>query len=146
MRRMIPILITLALLTGCTMAQVKQEFLGLSADDVKADKNRQIITFNMSGPDCVTKIKDTLASMKAIVREDKDNHYIYADNFQKAFRSTIDTTQVGIVVIWLEPEKCRVETASHNIDLAVFVSKELSKKLNFKAEPQAVKKQSEVSQ
>lgn len=143
MKLIIPLLI-LSLLCGCTAAQVRQEFLGMSAEDVRSDKNKQVIAFNMSGPDCVSKIKDALTDMKAIVREDTKNHYIYADNFQKAFRSTINTTQVGIVVTWLEPDKCQAEIASHNLDLAVFVSKELTKRLSPKKETQEQAKSAEA--
>ena len=135
MKLIIPLLI-LSLLCGCTAAQVRQEFLGMSAEDVRGDKNKLTVTFNIGGPDCVSKIKDALTAMKAIVREDKKNHYIYADNFQKAFRSTINTTQVGIVVTWLESDKCQAEIASHNLDLAVFVSKELVKKLGPNSQTQ----------
>lgn len=118
------------------MTQVRREFLGYSANDVKTSKNKQVLTLDMAGPDCVAKIKDALKEMKAVVREDTKEHFIYADNFQKAFRSTIDTTQVGIVVTWLEKNKCRVETASDNIDLAIFVSKEIDKKIKPAAESQ----------
>lgn len=139
MKLIMPLLI-LSLLCGCTAAQVRQEFFGMSAEDVRADKNKQVITFGISGPDCVNKIKTALTDMKAIAREDSKTHFIYADNFQKAFRSSIDTTQVGIVVTWLEPDKCQVEIASHNLDLAVFVSKELTKRLGPKQEvPEQVK-------
>lgn len=135
---LLPLLI-LVLLAGCSLKSIRQEFLGYSAGDVKSSKNKQVQTFDMSGPDCVNKIKDVLTSMGAIIREDRKKHYIYANNFQKVFRSTIDTTQVGIVVTWLEPNKCQVEIASDNTDLAAFLSKEITKKLKPEPEPTATR-------
>lgn len=132
--RMIAILSAVFMITGCSMASIRQEWFGLSASDVMASKNKQTFTVNMSGPDCINKIKEALTAMKAIVREDVKKHYIYADNFQEVFRSTIDTTQAGIVVTWLEANKSQIDVASNNIDLAIFVAKELDKKLNPKQE------------
>ena len=117
------------------MAEIRQVALGLSVDDVRNSKHKQVLNFDMSGPDCMVKIKDALIGMKAIVREDAGKHFIYADNLQKAFRSTIDTTQVGIVVTWLEKNKCQVEVASNNIDLAIFVARKLDEKLKESTSP-----------
>lgn len=126
----IAVLLLALVLYGCSLTQVRQEWIGYFASDVKNSKTKQVQTFNMSGPECISKIKNELKSMNAIVREDKGKHYISADNFQGVFRSTIDTTPVGIVVTWLEPNKTQVEIASNNVDLAIFVSKKLAKKLN----------------
>jgi len=114
------------LLSGCSAAQVRQEFVGYSMDDVKNSNTKQVRDFNMSSTDCIAKIKDVLRDMEAIAREDARNQYIVADNFQGVFRSTIDTTQVGILVTSISDKKCRVEVASGNIDLAVFVANEIS--------------------
>ena len=113
-------------LCGCSAAQVRQEFVGYSMDDVKNSRNKQVQDFDMSAADCIAKIKDVLKDMGAIVREDVRNQYILADNFQNVFRSTIDTTQVGILVTSTSESKCRVEIASGNIDLAAFVANEIS--------------------
>lgn len=113
-------------LCGCSMSQLRQEFIGYSMNDVKNSGNKQVQDFDMSASDCIVKIKDVLKDMDAVVREDKRNLYIVADNFQKVFRSTIDTTQVGILVIPTSEDKCRVEIASGNIDLAAFVAKEIA--------------------
>lgn len=121
--------LTSCVLTGCSMKQLRQEIVGYSMDDVRNSKNKQVLVVAMNGPDCMAKIKEVLTSMQAIVREDAGWHYIYADNLQHAFRPAIDTTQVGIVVTWLEQNKSQLEIASENKDLAVFVAKELSKKL-----------------
>jgi|GEM_PF-1280359 len=112
-------------LCGCSAAQVRQEFVGYSMDDVKNSKNKQVQTFDMTAPDCIAKIKDVLNDMEATIREDKEHRYIVADNFQKVFRSTIDTTQVGILVTPILEGKCQVEIASGNIDLAEYVAKEI---------------------
>ncbi len=116
-------------LCGCSATQVRQEFVGYSMNDVKNSRNKQVQDFEGSTADCIAKIKDTLKDMGSTVREDKRNQYILADNFQKVFRSAIDTTQVGILVTSASEGKCRVEIASGNIDLAAFVSKKISEKI-----------------
>jgi hypothetical protein len=113
-------------LCGCSAAQVRQEFLGYSIDDVKNSKTKQVQEVDISASGCIAKIKDVLNDMEAIAREDKRNRYILADNFQNVFRSTINTTQVGILVTPVSDVKCRVEIASGNIDLATFVAKEIA--------------------
>lgn len=114
------------LLCGCSSTQVRQEFVGYSINDVKNSTAKQVRNFDMSASDCIAKIKDVLKDMKAVVREDEKNQYILADNFQKVFRSTVDTTQVGILVTSTDKGKCRVEIASGNIDLAAYVANEIS--------------------
>ena len=113
-------------LCGCSATQVRQEFIGYSMNDIKNSKTKQVQSFDMSTADCIAKIKDVLKDMEAIVREDERNQYIVADNFQKVFRSTIDTTHVGILVTSTSEGKCRVEIASGNVDLAAFVAKEIA--------------------
>ncbi len=123
--RLIAIVLILSL-CGCSAAQVRQEFIGYSMNDVKNCKTKQVRDFDMSAADCIVKIKDVLKDMGAIVRESKRNQYMVADNFQRVFRSTIDTTQVGILVTSVSKGKCRVEIASGNIDLAAFVANEIA--------------------
>ena len=119
-------------LCGCSAVQMRQEFIGYSVDDVKNSKTKQVQDFDMSTSDCIVKIKDILKDMGAIVREDERDQYIRADNFQGVFRSSIDTTQVGILVTSISEGKCRVEIASGNIDLAAFVAKEITIKISSK--------------
>ena len=109
-------------LCGCSAAQLRQEFIGYSIDDVKTSKNKQTQSFNMSASDCFAKIKDVLKKMWVIVREDEKRGYILADNFQTVFHSAIDTTAVGILVTSTAVNKCDVEIASNNPGLAVFLS------------------------
>lgn len=108
------------------MAEVRQEFIGYSINDVKNSKMKNVQEFDMSVSDCIVKIKDVLSDMEAVVREDPRNQYLVADNFQKVFRSAINTTQVGILVTSVADRKSRVEVASGNIDLAAFVAKEIA--------------------
>jgi hypothetical protein len=121
-------------LCGCSAAQLRQEFIGYSMNDVKNSKTKQAQDFDMSAADCIAKIKDVLKGMGAIAREDRRNRYIVADNFQKVFRSSIDTTQVGILVTSTSEGKCRVEIASGNVDLAAFVAKEIAVKYRPKVD------------
>jgi len=125
--RLIAILLVLSL-CGCSATQLRQEFLGYSMNDVKNSKNKQVVNFKMSPSDSFSKVRDRLKDMGAIVREDKGNLYMVADNFQDVFRSTIDTTQVGILVTSAGEGKSRVEVASGNIDLAAFVAKGIAAK------------------
>jgi len=127
------------LLCGCSATQFKQEFIGYFASDVKASENKHVLNFDMSASDCITKIKDLLKNMQAIIRENRRMQYIEADNFQNVFDSTIDTTQVGILVISTPADKCEVQIASGNLGLAAFVSDEISKNLNPRPKEDAVK-------
>ncbi|MDD5173523.1 MAG: hypothetical protein WC419_06960 [Candidatus Omnitrophota bacterium] len=113
-------------LCGCSATQLRQEFFGYSMNDVKNSKTKQVRDFDMNASDCIANIKVILKDMGAIAREDKRNQYIVADNFQGVFRSSIDTTQVGILITSISENKCRVEIASGNIDLAAFVAKEIT--------------------
>ena len=123
--RLIAIALILSL-CGCSATQVRQEFVGYSMNDVKNSKAKQVRDFEGSASACIAKIKDVLKDMGATVREDERNQYIVADNFQKVFRSTIDTTQVGILVTSAPEGGCRAEIASGNIDLAAFVADEIA--------------------
>ena len=127
--RYVAIILALFLVSGCTMKQVRQEFIGYSADDVAADKDKQVQHFDMDADVCIDKIAEALKALKAIVRIDKKNLFIVADNFQKALRSCIDTTRAGILIISEGPGKCRVEISSGNRDLGMFISDKLSKSL-----------------
>jgi len=60
------------------------------------------------------------------VRENRRAKYILADNFQDVFKSCIDTTQLGILVIPAGDNACRVEVASGNIPLSEFVAGKIS--------------------
>jgi hypothetical protein len=132
-------LLILALSAGCSLKTLRQDWIGYSINDVRTSKHKQVQSFDMSSADCVAKIKETLKTMEAIVRENKKKQYIVADNFQTAFRSAIDTTRVGILVTSLSSDKCQVEVASENIALAEFVSKEIVNALNPKKESAVTK-------
>lgn len=94
--------------------------------DVKNSKTKQVVEIDMSASDCMEKIRDMLKDMEAIAREDNKYNFIVADYFDKVFYSTIDTTQVGILVTSTGKDKCKVEVASSNVDLAAFVAKEIA--------------------
>lgn len=131
MKKWIAVLLVIGLY-GCSMTQLRQEFIGLSISDVKNSKNRQTQNYDVSSDECLAKIRETLKELSAIARENKKQKFIVADNFQKAFRSCIDTTQVGILVTPWESGKSQVEVASGNADIAAFVSKKISEKLKPK--------------
>lgn len=123
---------------------MRQEFFGISISDVKNSKTRQTQQYDISSDECIAKIRKALDHMKAIVRENKKQKFMVVDNLQKAFRPTIDTTQVGILVTPWEANKSQVDVASDNADLAAFVSKKISEKLRPGAkEEQPVAKQEE---
>lgn len=127
-------------LCGCSAAQVREEFIGLSIKNVQDAKNKQVETYDMSSSECFSKIKDAIAGMKGTIAwEDRTRLYVIALDFNKAFRSSINTTQVGILTTSLGPGKSQVEIASGNNDLAMFVSKEISKRLKDEAVKEAAK-------
>lgn len=128
MKKIIVFLLALGL-CGCSGAQLRQEFAGLSVSDVKNSTTRQTQQFDMSGDECMVKIEEGLKELKAIVRVDRKNNFMRVDNLQLAFRPSIDTTQVGILVTAWETNKSQVDVASGNPDLAKFVLKKISEKL-----------------
>jgi hypothetical protein len=140
MKRLIAVLLLVGI-CGCSGAQLRQEFLGISIADVKNSKTRQTQQYDISNEECLTKIRQVLDKMKAIVREDKKNKFLLVDNLQKAFRSSIDTTQVGILVTSWEANKSQVDVASDNTDLAIFVSKKILEKIRPTKETVPVTKQ-----
>ena len=128
MKRLMAALL-LVCLCGCSSAQVREEFLGLSASDVKNSRNRQTQNYDIGSDECLAKIREALKDMRAIAREDAKSKFIVADNFQKVFRSSIDTTQVGILVTPWQADKAQVDVSSGNADLAAFVSKKIMEKI-----------------
>ncbi|MDP3792044.1 MAG: hypothetical protein Q8R38_08400 [Candidatus Omnitrophota bacterium] len=143
MKKIIAILLVLGL-CGCSGAQLRQEILGISIADVKNSKTRQTQQYDISSDVCVAKIKEMLSDMKAIVRENTKQKFIVADNLQGSFRSSIDTTQVGILVTAWEADKSQVDVASGNADLAAFVSKKISEKLKGPDQSQALKEEQQA--
>ena len=142
MKKLIAVLLIFGL-CGCSGAQLRQEFFGFSVSDVKNSKTRQTQQYDIGSEECLAKIREALKELKAIVREDTKNNLILADNFQKKFKSCIDTTQVGIVVTPWEKNKSQVDVASGNADLAAFVSKKISEKIKPVNETPPVVKQEE---
>jgi len=126
--RWMTILLVLCL-CGCSITQVRQEFIGLTASDVKDSKTKQTEQYDISSDKCLAEIREVLKKMDAIVRENRRKKFIVADNFQNAFPSCIDTTQVGILVTPLQADKTQVDVASGNVDLAIFVSKRILNKI-----------------
>ena len=135
MKRLMAVLLIFGL-CGCSGTQVRQEFLGMSVTDVKNSNTRQTQQYDISSDECLAKIREVLKEMKAIVREDAKQKFIRVDNLQKAFHSSIDTTQVGILVTSWEVNKSQVDVASGNTDLAIFVSKTILEKIKFNKDPQ----------
>jgi hypothetical protein len=121
--------LVLLFVCGCSMADLRREWLGLSVSDVMNSKLRQTEQYDIVGEDCYMKISGMLKEMDAIVRENRHNGFIVADNLQKVFRPAINTTQVGIVVTAWKSGKTQVDVASENTDLAIFVSKKIRDRL-----------------
>ena len=115
----------------------------MSIADVKNSKTRQTQQYDISSEECLTKIRQALADTKAIVREDKKNKFMLVDNLQKSFHSSVDTTQVGILVTPWEANKSQVDVASGNTDLAIFVSKKISDHIKPVKEAEPAVKQEE---
>lgn len=126
--RLAAIVLAVFLLSGCSFAQMRQEFLGYSISDVKTCKHKQSYYMNMDSRKCLASIKERLERMGAIVRMSKRKRFIVASNFQAVFKPAIDTTQAGILVTPVEKDKCRIDIASANTDLTLLLSKKLSEK------------------
>lgn len=137
------VVLALVFLAGCSSAQMRKEFMSMSPSDVTGARNKYTKVLNMSAADCLDKTRAILKGMgTTIVKYDKNNYFIAADQFEVFFQSCINTTEVGIVFKELEANKTQVEVASDSPNLAESVALELFTKLENK-DP-AVKKEEPV--
>lgn len=140
MKKVAAVLLILAL-SGCSMAQMREEFIGYNISDIKNSKTKQTQQYDLTSEECMAGIRAVLKDAQAIARESKDQKSVVADNFQNVFKSCIDTTQVGILITPWENNKSQVDVASGNVDLAAFVSRKISERLKPGKESQTPKEE-----
>ena len=124
------IILLFGILSGCSMAQIRQELSGMTAADVTNAPKLYARKFDIGREAAFNKILEILKGMQAtIVKKDTKNFMIGAVRFDSAFHSCIGTTEVGIVVRPAGGTSTEVLVASGNYNLAEYVSQEIFLKL-----------------
>lgn len=119
-------MLALVFLSGCSASQYRKEFVGMFPSDVTGDKKKIVKVINMASSACFDKTATALKDMGAsLLKEDRENNFIVADQFERKFISTVDTTEVGVVFASEAPDRTRLEVASDSPGLAFFVSEKL---------------------
>jgi len=120
------ILLLLVSLCGCSMAQIRKAFLGMSAQDVENAKKKYTKIFDLDADYCYDKTLELITDMQArLLGKNRESYFFTANRFDRAYPLCIDTTALGVLIVPLEPGKSSVEVASGNYDLARFVSEKL---------------------
>jgi hypothetical protein len=120
------IVLMLVFLAGCSSAQYRKEFMGISPGDVTGAPSKYTKVIEMSLAECFDKTRAILNEMRAtIIKHDKNNYFIAADQFGTFFHSCVNTTEVGILFKEVEANKTRAEVASDNPNLAGAVASKL---------------------
>ncbi|MGB2705307.1 MAG: hypothetical protein WBC74_00380 [Candidatus Omnitrophota bacterium] len=129
MKRLV-VLLLLVFLCGCSAMQIRQIFLGMSAEDVENSEKKYAKTLDLDAAYCYKTALKSVKDMQArTIHEKPEEYFIVANRFDKAYTLCIDTTELGILIVPLEDDKSRIEVASGNYSLARFVSEELFRKL-----------------
>lgn len=124
------VLLLLVFLCGCSAMQIRQLFLGMSAQDVENSEKKYTKTLDLDVAYCYKTALEFVKDMQArAIREKPEEYFILANRFDKAYTLCIDTTELGILIVPLSGGKSRIEVASGDYSLARFVSEELFKKL-----------------
>jgi len=130
----IPLL--LVFLCGCSGAQIRELFLGMSVEDVQNAGRKYTETFDLRPAYCYEKALESVREMGAQpLHEDRKKYFITANRFDNTYKLCIDTTQLGILITPLEDGKSVVEVASGDYSLAKFVSERLFDKLTAQKKP-----------
>lgn len=119
---------SLAVLSGCSLAELRQEFFGLDKRDVlnSEPESQYKNLFKVDKDILFDRIVDTLKGMNAsIYGKDKRNYFILAMRFDRSFKKCIDTTQVGIVINTTDNGLSEVIVHSGNYSLARYVANKL---------------------
>lgn len=113
--------------SGCSLNEIKRDFLGITYDYVKGAEKKYTMILDKDISYCFDKIEESLKRMQAKVYQmDKKRNFIIAYKFNKVFKC-IDTTEVGVLMTPLEQNKTQIDIYSRNHELAEFVLAELFK-------------------
>ena len=123
----IALVIFLVFITGCSGKQIRQECMGLSVEDVKTSAHNYTKEINLGAYTAFEKTKDIIKGLGgSIKRADDLKLFIIAENLDKAFVNSIDTTQVGIVITPVSDNKSQLTLYSGNYYLGNFVFTKLA--------------------
>ena len=116
--KIIAILVLIASLTGC--AVFGSDMKGLR--DIKAAHTK---VFDKDLSSCYELTAKALSAWNAVIFQQRKDDYMVAMEFEKIFRSCINTTEVGIFFTQTAPHKTEVKVASLNSSLSQFIAQKL---------------------
>lgn len=120
------LLLAIVILSGCTMAQTRQELLGLSENDIRANKKRFVGEVVLPAGECYDKLIAYLTANGAvIIRSESNERILIASSFEGIYPNCINTTQAGIIVKESGSLKSRLEIVSGNYFLAEALASKL---------------------
>ena len=74
---------------------------------------------------CYALTVKALSGWKAVIFKNRQDDYIVAMEFEKVFRSCINTTELGIFFTQTAPNKTEVKVTSMNYNLSEFIARKL---------------------
>lgn len=119
------VIFLLAASTGCAkIIEGTKGFAGVSTKAIEDKRKEGIVReFDLDYPTCLDRVK-------AILEQDREPSYIYAQDPQKkmlgVYVSKTDTTVVGIFFTEVAPQKTRIEVSSASKFGKEFISKKIS--------------------
>ena len=127
--RKVFVLFTISIiLSGCSLAELRQEVFGLDKCDVlnSEPESHYKKSFNVDKDIIFDRIIDALKSMNAFIYgKDKRSHFIVAMRFDRSFKKCTDTTEAGIVIRAADNGLSEVIIHSGNYSLARYVANKI---------------------
>ncbi len=130
--------IALLILAGCTPLEAGRRFIGISVQSLQECEKRYEQVVNKKYVYCYEHTLQFFQDMKVKVHlKSIKKHYIVAMNFDKIYKESIDTTEVGVFFEEDTSGQTKISVTSRNSDLAEFVSIKLfeSFQADIEAEP-----------
>lgn len=126
----IALLVLLIFLAGCSGKQMREEFVGLSIEDVKTSPHNYTREVALGAYASFEKTKEVINTLNGSIRyEHYIKLFIISDNFNKIFTNCTDTTQVGIVITPISEKRSELTVYSGNYYLGNFVFTKLIENL-----------------
>lgn len=129
-------------LSACSMGSIRKEVTGLWVSDVERAKNKFSKVVDLDPVTCTEKTGAiVMHTMKAeitgsLVNNTTGSYWIRAIKFDKFYPTSVNTTEVAILIKAKGRSKSKVEVFSDNKFLAEAVSSKLSELLEKKPDPQ----------
>ena len=113
--KIIVIFAVIAPLSGCAL-------FGSDVQGLSEIKEAYTRTFDKNASTCYELTTKALAKWKTVVFQQNKDDYIVAIEFEKVFRSCINTTELGIFFTETGPNKTEVKVTSLNYNLSQFIA------------------------